>query len=64
MPSGKKERCLKKKYSLFFSNSKGFTKAETRAGEQRARDIPITERVKNNPEETDPVLRNIDANVL
>ena len=50
MPSGKKDKGLKKKYSSFFSNRRDiYIKTRTRAREQGERDIPIAERVQEVP---------------
>ena len=60
MPSGKKVKSLKRKYSLLFSNRR-----DTPEPENSVEGIyPSLKEFKNSQEETDPVLRNMDANVL
>ena len=64
MPSGKKEKSLKKKYSLFFSNRRYIPEPEPEP-ENSIEGIYLSQKeFKNSLEETDPVLRNMDANVL
>ena len=60
MPSGKKERSLKKKYSSFFSNRKDIPEPENSVEGIH----PSLKECKNSLEETDPLLRNMDANGL
>ena len=65
MPSGKKERSLKKKYSSFFSNRRDVPELEPETQNSMVGWIyPLLKEFKNSLEETDPVLRNMDANVL
>ena len=64
MPSGKKERRLKKKYSLFFSNRRDIPEPEPEPENSVEGMYPLLKEFKNSLEETDPVLRKMDANVL
>ena len=60
MPSGEKERSLKKKYSSFFSNRRDIPELEN----SMEGIYQLLKEFKNSLEETDPALRNMDANVL
>ena len=60
MPSGKKERSLKKKYSSCFSNRRDVSEPENSMEGIH----PLLREFKNSLEETDPVLRDMDNNVL
>ena len=60
MPSGKKERSLKTKYSSLFSNRRDIPEPENSVEGI----YPLLKEFKNSREETDPVLRNMDENVL
>ena len=65
MPNGKKERSLKKKYSSFFkSNRRDILELETEPENSMEGIYPSLKEFKNSLEETDPVLRNMDVNVL
>ena len=60
MPSGKKDKSLKKKYSLFFSNRIDITEPENSVKGK----YPSLIEFKNSLEEADLVLRNLDENML
>ena len=64
MPSGKKDKSLKKKYSSFFSNRRDIPEPEPELENSVEGIYPLLKEFKNSLEETDPVLRNMDANVL
>ena len=68
MPSDKKLKSLKKKYTSFFGTRKRYTRASTRAGEQRESDIYSLLKeaeLESSLEGTYPVLRVImEANML
>ena len=55
---------MKKKYILFFSKRRDIPEPEPEPGNSREGIYPLLKEFKNSPEETDPVLRNMDANVL
>ena len=60
MPSGKKVKSLKKKYSSFFSDRRDIPEPEISVEGI----YPSLREFKDNQEEIDPVLRNMDANML
>ena len=64
MPSGKKERSLKKKYSLFFSDRRNIPELEPEPKNCMEGTYPSLKEFKNSLEEADPVLRNMDRNML
>ena len=64
MPSGKKERSLMKKYSSFFSNRRDIPELEPEPENSVEGINPSLKEFKNSLEKKDPVLRNMDANVL
>ena len=64
MPSGKKDKSLKKKYSSFFSNRRDIPEPEPELENGVEGIYPLLKEFKNSLEETDPVLRNMDTNVL
>ena len=64
MPSDKKERSLKKKYSLFFSNRRDIPEPEPEPENSMEGICPSLREFKDSQEDTDPVLRNMDANML
>ena len=64
MPSRKKDKSLKKKYSLFFSNGSNIPEPEPELENSVEGINSLLKEFKNNLKETDPVLRNMDANVL
>ena len=64
MPSGKKDKSLKNKYSLFFSNRRDIPEPEPDPENSLEGIYPSLKKFKNSLEETDQVLRNMDANVL
>ena len=60
MPSDKKLKSLKKKYSFFFS-----TRRDIPEPVDRVEGIyPLLKELESNLEEIDPVPRNMDANLL
>ena len=59
MPSGKKVKSLKTKYSLLFSYRK-----DTPELKKSVEGIYLYIEFKNSQEDTDPLLRNMDVNVL
>ena len=60
MPSGKKDKSLKKKYSSFFSNRIDIPEPEPENSVEWI--YPSLKEFKNSLE-TDPILSNIDVNV-
>ena len=65
MPSSKKEKSLKNKYSLFFSNRRDIPEPEPELESNMERIYPsLSELFQDSLEETAPVLRNMDANTL
>ena len=64
MPNGRKDKSLKKKYSLFFSNKIDIPEPQPEPENSVKGVYPSLEEFKNSIEETDPVLRNMDMNVL
>ena len=64
MPSGKKERSLKKKYSSFFSNRTDISEPEPEPENSMEGIYQLLREFKDSQEDTDPVLRNMDANIL
>ena len=64
MPSGKKDKSLKKKYSSFFSNRRDIPETEPEPENSMERKYPSLKEFKNSIMETDPVPRNMDVNVL
>ena len=55
---------MKKKYSSFFSNRRDIPEPEPELENSVEGIYPLLKEFKNSLEETDPVLRNMDANVL
>ena len=64
MSSVKKEKSLKKKYSLFFSDRKDTPEPEPEPENSVEGIYPLLREFKDRQEETDPVLRNMNANML
>ena len=64
MPSGKKDKSLKKKYSLFFSKRRYIPEPEPEPENSMEGICPSLREFKDSQEDTDPVLRDMDANVL
>ena len=64
MPSGKKERSLKKNHSSFFSNRRDIPELEPVPENSVEGIYPSLREFKDSQGDTDPVLRNMDANVL
>ena len=64
MPSGKKVKSLKNKYSLFFSDRRDIPDLEPVPESSTEGTCPSLREFKDSQEETDPVLRNMDANML
>ena len=64
MPSGKKDRSLKKKYDSCFSNKRDIPEPEPEPEYSMEGIYPLLKEFKNSLEETDPVLRKVDANVV
>ena len=64
MPSGKKERSLKTKYSSLFSNRRDTPEPEPEPENSVEGMYPSLKEFKNSQEETDSVLKNMDVNVL
>ena len=65
MPSGKKEKGLKNKYSSFFSNRRDIPEPEQEQESSVERIYPsLSESFEDSLEETATVLRNMDANLL
>ena len=68
MPSGKKLNSLKNKYSSFFSDRRDIPEPEPEGEPERENSVeetyPSLREFKDSQEETDPVLRNMDANML
>ena len=65
MPSGKKQKSLKNKYSLFFNKRINIPEPEPEPESSVERIYPsLNEWFENSLEETAPVLRNMDANRL
>ena len=60
MPSDKKGKSLKKRYSSFFSNRRDIPEPEN----NMEGIYPSLYELKNSIEVVDPVLRNMDANML
>ena len=63
MPSSKKERSLKKKYSSFFSNRRDIPETESEPENSMEGICPALREFKDSQEDTDPVLRDMDVNV-
>ena len=55
---------MKKKYSLFFSNRRDIPEPEPEPENSVEGIYPMLKEFKKSLEETDPVLRNMDRNVL
>ena len=64
MPSYKKEKSLKKKYSLFFSTRRDIPEPEPEPDDSVEGIYPWLEDFKSSLEETDPLLRNMDKSML
>ena len=64
MPSCKKNKSLTKKYSSFFSNRRDIPEAEPKPENSMEGIYPLLKEFKNIQEDTDPVQRNMDVNVL
>ena len=64
MHSSKKERSLKKKYSLFFSGRRDITEPEPEPENSLEGICPLLREFKDSKKNTDPVLRDMDSNVL
>ena len=64
MPSDQKERSLKTKYSSLFSNRRDTPEPEPEPENSMEGIYTSLKEFKNSQEETDPVLRNMDVNVL
>ena len=60
MSSGKKDRSLKKQYSLFFSHRRDIPEPEN----SMEGICPLLREFKDSQEDTDKVLRDMDENVL
>ena len=58
MPSGKKERSLKKKYSSFFINKRDIPEPEPEPENSMEGICPSLREFKDSQEDTDPVLGN------
>ena len=64
MSSNKKERSLKKKYSLFLSDRRDIPDIEPEPENSMEGICPSLREFKDSQEDTDTVLRDMDANVL
>ena len=64
MPSGKKVKSFKTKYSLFFSNRSDTPKLEPKPENSVEGIYPSLREFKNSQEDTDLVLRNMDTIML
>ena len=64
MPSDKKGKSLKKRYSSFFSNRKDILELELEPGNSLEGSYSSLNKFKSSREEVDPVLRNMDENML
>ena len=68
MPFDTKDKSLKKKYSSFFSNRRDIPETEPEQEPELENSVggiyPLLKEFKNTLEKTDPVLRNMDTNVL
>ena len=64
MPSGKKKKSLKKKYSSFFIDRREIREPEPEPENSVEGIYPSLREFKDSQEETDPVQKNMDANML
>ena len=64
MPSGKKVKSLKNKYSLFFSNGRDIPEPEPEPENSMEGICPSLREFKKSQEDTNPVLKDMDGNVL
>ena len=61
MPSDKKEKSLKKRYSSFFNTRRDIPELEPEPGNRVEGIYTLLDEFKNSIEEIDPVLRNLDS---
>ena len=64
MPSDKKRRNLKKRYSSFFYHRRDVPEPEPEPENSVEGTYPSQDEYKNSVEEGDPVLGNVDTNML
>ena len=64
MPSCEKVKSLKNKYSWFFSDRRDIPELEPESDSSVEETYPLLREFKDSQEVTDPVLRNIDANMV
>ena len=64
MPSDKKGKSFKKRYSSFFNTRRDIPEPEPEWGNSVKGIYPSLDEFKSSLEEIDPVLRNMDANMI